>query len=227
MTDITMVVTSCNRKDLLEKTLKSFEEYSPNTISEIIISEDGPEDNSFVNELIKTIPKITLINQTNRVGQLENIYQAYQAVSTPYIFHCEEDWLFTSPNFINNSLTILENFKNCGMVHLRSHTELAKQICEEFVTPIEYKIDSVKYWKVHDHLKWGYSYNPGLRRLEDYQNYDYYKNVLRPNHGVLSNFPGWEIEIHNTATCKNHGMWFACLGPDGSVTHIGGDRHVD
>jgi hypothetical protein len=227
MSNITLVVTSCNRKDLLEKTLKSFEEHAPNTISEIIISEDGPEDNSFVKDLIKTIPKITLINQPNRVGQLENIYQAYEAVNTPYVFHCEEDWEFTSNDFISDSLCILENFKNCGMVHLRSHDELLRQVHEEFVNPIEYEINSVKYWKIHDHSKWGYSYNPGLRRLEDYRNYDFYKNVLRPANGVISNFPGWEVEIHNTATYKNHGMWFACLGPKGSVTHTGGDRHVD
>jgi hypothetical protein len=227
MNNITMVVTSCDRKDLLEQTINSFEKYSPNTISEIIIAEDGPGDNSFVNDLIKTIPKITLMSRPNRVGQLENIYQAYEAVSTPYVFHCEEDWLFTSPNFINDSLYLLENFTNCGMVHLRSHDELARQICEEFVNPTEYTTDCVKYWKIHEYLKWGYSYNPGLRRLENYRNYDYYKNVLRPAHGVLSNFPGWEVEIHNTANYKHHGMWFACLGPEGSVMHIGGDRHVD
>jgi hypothetical protein len=222
-----MIITSCDRRDLLERTINSFEEYAPNTISEIIIAEDGAGDNSFVKDLIKTIPKITLMNQATRVGQLENIYQAYEAVSTPYVFHCEEDWLFTSPNFITDSLTVLENFKNCGMVHLRSHDELAGQICEEFVNPTKYEIGAITYWKIHEYLKWGYSYNPGLRRLEDYRNYDYYKNVLRPNHGVLSNFPGWEVEIYNTANYKQHGMWFACLDPKGSVTHIGGDRHVD
>ena len=227
MHNITMIITSCDRKDLLERTINSFEEYSPNTISEIIIAEDGAGDNSFVKDLIKTIPKITLINQTTRVGQLENIYQAYEAVSTPYVFHCEEDWLFTSPNFVNDSLNILENFKNCGMVHLRSHNELARQIGEEFVNPTTYEIVSIKYWKIHEYLKWGYSYNPGLRRLEDYQNYDYYKNVLRPSYGVMRDYPGWEVEIHNTANYKHHDMWFACLGPEGSVTHIGGDRHVD
>jgi hypothetical protein len=224
--NITVVLTSRTREDSLEKTIKSFEEYSPNTVAEIIIAEDGPRDNSFVNDWIKTIPKVTLLNQFNRVGQLENIYQAYNAVTTPYVFHCEEGWLFTAPNFINDSLRILEDFRDCGMVHLRSHDELSKQILRECVDPTEYETNSIKYWKIHDNLNWGFSYNPGLRRLEDYQKYDFYKNVLRPLNGTI-NLPGWQVELQNTEIYKNHGMWFACLGPEGSVTDIGGDRYVD
>lgn len=43
MKDVTLVITSCGRFDLLEKTLDSFFKFNKHPIAEIIITEDSTE----------------------------------------------------------------------------------------------------------------------------------------------------------------------------------------
>ena len=42
-----------------------------------------------------------------RIGQMPAIDEAYRQVETEYIFHCEDDWEFTAPGFIERSLAVL------------------------------------------------------------------------------------------------------------------------
>ena len=41
----------------------------------------------------------TLVNAV-QLGQMRSIDRAYAQVTTPLIFHCEDDWLFTRGGFI-------------------------------------------------------------------------------------------------------------------------------
>ena len=53
--------------------------------------------------MITKIEKKIIYNDVN-IGQCKSIDKAYELVDTEYIFHCEDDWEFTSPNFIINLL---------------------------------------------------------------------------------------------------------------------------
>ena len=230
---ITMVITSCGRQDLLEETLKSFEQHAPNTLDELIIVEDGPADNSFVKDLMPTVKSFNLLNSPQaRRGQLLNIEWAYSRVKTPYIFHCEDDWRFTQPNFIEDSLRILQEFPECLMVHLRSHRDLWQESHNRsWVEETEYKLDDLSYWKIRPWIThdggFGFTFNPGLRRLSDYDRIGGIRQPVADRYGPFFNQKdGCLIERTNAEHYQRLGMWCASLEPQGRVEHIGWHRHI-
>jgi len=230
---ITMVITSCGRQDLLEETLKSFEKNAPNTLEELIIVEDGPADNSFVKGLMPTVKNFNLLNSPiPRRGQLLNIEWAYSQVKTPYIFHCEDDWKFTKPNFIEDSLKIMNNFSECLMVHLRSHRDQWQEPYDRsWIESTEYEIDGLKFWKTRPWIQhdggFGFSFNPGLRRLADYKKIGGLRAPIEDRYGPAFNVKdGCLVERTNAEHYQRIGMWCASLEPEGRVEHIGWHRHI-
>jgi len=230
---ITMVITSCGRQDLLKETLNSFEEFSPNTLDELIIVEDGPTSNEFVKEILTSVPKITLLNSpVERRGQLLNIEWAYSLVTTPYIFHCEDDWKFTKPKFIEDSYKILENFLTGLLVHLRSHRDQWQESHNRsWIEDKEYKLGDLSYWKTRPWIThdggFGFTFNPSLRRLSDYNKINGIRQPVVDRYGPFFNQKdGCLIERTNAENYQKLGMWCASLEPDGRVEHIGWHRHI-
>jgi hypothetical protein len=123
--EVTMVITSCNRAELLEKTLESFVKYNTYPIKETFIIDDsgiiGCNDN--VLDKFKNILNIKTIYNNKNMGQIQSIDKVYSYVTTKYIFHCEEDWEFLQPGFIEKSLQIFnENInEKIYTVWLRPH----------------------------------------------------------------------------------------------------------
>src|SRR6185437_10616975 len=98
--DITVVVTSCNRHDLLERTLKSFLQYeTEHRVARILVAEDGDADPGPVCAGLG----VEYFRTGKRLGQIALIDEAYAKVSTPYIFHLEDDWEFFRPGFMEKS----------------------------------------------------------------------------------------------------------------------------
>jgi hypothetical protein len=82
--DTTVIITSCDRHDLLERTLRSFRlQNSDRRCGRFIVVEDGAADPR------KICAKYgaELISIGERVGQPTAIDRAYEMVTTPYIFH--------------------------------------------------------------------------------------------------------------------------------------------
>jgi len=234
---VTLVITSCGRQDLLAETLQSYEKFATNTTNEIIIVEDGPNDNSFIKDIVKSIPKVTLLNSPiPRRGQLLNIEWAYSCIQTPYIFHCEDDWEFTKSNFIEDSLRILQSDRECLMVHLRAHLDQWQGAQNRsWIDPTVYTLNDsqgkLNYWKTIPWIQhdggFGFTLNPGLRRLSDYKKIKGLRTPVADRYG--SNFnvkDGCLIERTNAEEYQRLGMWCASLEPDGRVIHIGGTRHI-
>src|SRR5215467_1361673 len=115
--DITVVVTSCNRHDLLAHTLASFRAHeTEGRVVRILVAEDGDADPSavcarFGAEHFRT---------GERVGQIKLIDQAYGRVETPFIFHLEDDWEFYRSGFMEKSRAILQTDPSTILVWLRA-----------------------------------------------------------------------------------------------------------
>src|SRR5450830_1702387 len=92
--NITLVVTSCGRFDLLKRTLETFDLFNTADIREVFITEDSGDEavRLAIPEHWRSHCKF-LINRP-KLGQLASIDLAYESVKTPYIFHCEDDWRF-------------------------------------------------------------------------------------------------------------------------------------
>src|SRR5262249_14060398 len=121
---VTVVVTSCERHDLLARTMKSFFEFNTHPVGEVIIVEDGKRrPDAEMQSVLRLLSGIHWLNTGKRIGQIGAIDKAYALVRTPYIFHLEDDWEFYAPGFLEKSLMILEKEQDCLQVWLRAHDD--------------------------------------------------------------------------------------------------------
>lgn len=206
---ITFVLTSCGRFDLLETTLASFFKQNTAPIERYILIEDSGDE--AVREVAAKFPHdIEVVINRPKLGQLKSIDLAYSRVTTPYIFHCEDDWEFTRPGFIEDSMRLLEAFEDVVMVALRSPVDAPPEALEQ---PLEH-YQGIGYRQMSSASRpdwFGMSFNPGLRRLKDYQRVGTYSDI-----GEEKN-----LSIHY----KRLGYRMIML-EDGGVFHLGDKRTV-
>ncbi len=219
--DITVVITSCNRHDLLARTLESFRAHeTEGRIARILVAEDGDADPSaicarFGAEYFRT---------GKRVGQMALIDQAYAMVATPYIFHLEDDWEFTRSGFMQRSRALLEADPKTLLVWLRAWNDT-------FEHPLSYRapdgswgvmaFDFCGCWH-------GFTFTPSLRRLRDYHLLgNGFRNLPRTMYVVAKKeAAGLPIEVEASVFYRRLGFRALILDEGGYVRHIGANRHV-
>ena len=162
---VTVVLTSCNRLDLLNETIQSFHKFNTYPIEEFIIIEDST-DKKAIQYLKENYSDYTLIFNEERIGTFKSIDKAYSQVNTPYVFHLEDDWKFVKEGFIEDSMKILEHKPKVINVWIRALTDTMEHPFskEKYTTQdIGYHIMD-RYYNGYT----GFSTNPGLRRLSDH-----------------------------------------------------------
>jgi hypothetical protein len=209
MTAYSVVITSCGRFDLLRATLASLLPNLDVRPQKIIIVEDScdPAVKSVAAEFDGDFE--ILVNDVKQ-GQIASIDRAYRAVSTPYIFHCEDDWEFFRTGFITESAALLQHVDKVSMVGLRPREELNPLIRK---LPVE-RTDHVDFFQYDPALHpeyFSYSFNPGLRRLRDYEKFGPFAPL------------GHEPDI--SYVFKKAGFRMAGL-ENPAVRHIGWGRHI-
>lgn len=224
--DVTMVITSCNRPGLLEETFDSFIKHNTYPIKEYIIIDDSGKIgiNDFLKEKYKN-ENITLLYNKINIGQVKSIDIAYEYVTTNYIFHCEEDWLFIKPGFIEASFAILDDDPNIFTVWLRPHNDTSGH-------PIDFSYKKNNYYKMKtdftyiynsiEYVWCGFTFNPGLRRTKDVLFYHPYSKNIRIDPELNE-----VCEYVINEKYKNAGYYGAITDVTlGYVTHLGKDAHV-
>lgn len=184
---VTFVLTSCGRMDLLEKTLDSFFKYNDYPIERYIITEDSADPEIFkqceqLNQR-KYGGKLEFIFNYEKLGQALSIDKAYSMVETDYIFHCEEDWEFYRSGFIEDSIKVLETQPKVIQTWIRPKNDKILNKIENniFTLPGNVKVRRVlptsfivkganedgSDMVIKDYM--GFSWNPGVKRLKDWQ----------------------------------------------------------
>ena len=213
MEEVTLVITSCGRFDLLKRTLDSFFEKNTYPIKKIIITEDSTEGKKLENLISqytngKNKHKFCLIINETREGQLKSIDKAYSQVDTEYVFHCEDDWLFLKKGFIEKSMKLLKEDPDLLTVGLRSK----KDFKEGFFKKEEYvSVEGEKFYEVKDEI---FTYNPGLRRKSDH-------DLFGPHEKLKDKL--YEIELSKFYKDRNYRTIYF---KEKYVEHIGDKRHV-
>ena len=224
---VSVVVTSCGRQDLLEITLDSFLRHNTYPIAEFIIVEDGDgEINRTLVEKYRSLP-FRWLATGKRVGQVAAIDMAYRAIRTQFIFHCEDDWEFFAPGFVEKSLAVMRLNYSVLQVWVRAQNDTNRHPLINYTLLAE----GIPYYLLrhhHDARDWGtwhgFSWNPGLRRWRDY--------VLLGSFETLdpgTNKETWRVESDASSFYQRHGFYAAILadnGGNGYVRHIGGGRRV-
>jgi len=222
--EVTVVITACNRPSLLRRTWDSFLRFNTYPIHKAIIIEDSGLNhiNDFiVTDFANPFPVLLLYNDKN-MGQVASIDKAYGFVSTEWIFHCEEDWEFFRPGFIEASLDILNSNVLVGYVWLRAHNAEPRHDHEPI--PLLSNTDQI-YYLMHpnwDHKWSGFTFNPALRKTSDVlQFYPYCSQYAQKRAKDVS-----ELDVN--FLYKNAGIRAAITDVSkGFVKHIGWGHHVN
>lgn len=112
---VTFTMTTCNRLDLTIKTLNSLKKFEYfNKLSRIILMIDCFNEtfadtlhNLYNEDSIHFVTPISKTKTNKNLRHMENLEQLFNMVTTRWWFHCEDDWEFTSPGFIEDSIELL------------------------------------------------------------------------------------------------------------------------
>jgi GT2 family glycosyltransferase len=215
MDTVSFTITSCNRINLLERTLFSFNNLNDYKIDEYLISDDSGS---------KEISKIldnkygegyTIIHNQTQLGLSQSLDNLFKQVKNEYVFHCEDDWFFESnPNLIQESLDILKEFPNIHQVYVRHQNNNPHPSHDETLTTksgVQFKLVTQNFTVSPTQIWNGFSWNPGLRRKSDY-------NKM---------FPNGFSEFGDEYVCANHTKKFnyqSAILVNTSCYHIGNNR---
>lgn len=225
--DITVCITSCGRWDLLEQTIKSLiQNWDGPVPKAVLIKEDTPLDqtiyDSFVNgceHLLKGFAPVEVWH--GKHGQIKSVDHLYSLVNTGFIFHCEDDWQFFKPDFIKPSLDILESDPKVMQVWIRQPND---RNGHPAFGGIRKTGNGTNYQYMSHNFaggRWrGFSFNPGLRRLSDYQ------AIGGSYSAIVGNSKGLEAESRIGQAYYKNGFRAATL-LTGYVKHIGNGRHIN
>lgn len=209
---VTVCVTSYNRFDLLKQTIDSFRSLNTYPIERFIVIEDSTKEDIKKKIIGEYGNSIDLIFNEVNIGQPCSIDRAYRTIRSEYVFHTEDDYLYSgNQNFIQDSISILEDREDVHQVWLRhlenylvSHGPEALygeddvRFFEDTVlytsTNVPYRMLRLPHWG-----SWcGFSWNPGLRRMKDYHR-------LFPNGYKPYIMPG-EVGFQTEYRCNIHAM---------------------
>ncbi|MHA6197691.1 glycosyltransferase family 2 protein [Pseudomonas wadenswilerensis] len=212
--EITLMVTSCGRFDLLKRTLETFDRFNTAPIREVFITEDSGDD-----AVRGCIPAswrehTTFIVNKPKLGQMRSIDAAYSQIKTFWVFHCEDDWAFYRPGFIEDSQALLEADPQALQVWLRSFNH-DLQVHSPYVFLNERQVhQGIAFHQLGSHkADWqGFSLNPGLRRLVDYQ-----------QHAPYAAHSG-EKSLSRAYAAENR---YALILENDAVLHTGFGEHVE
>ena len=157
--EVTVCVMSCGRLDLLARTMASFR--STNTGGRYIISEDSA-DPAVIAEVTRLYPEAKIVSGPERLGIMRGIDRLYEAVTTPYIFHLEDDWGFDGPVDWTAAIALLEQDSKVANVLVRAFDELKPQWRAKS-DPVVCGGQKFQIMRANAHPEFfGWSPNPGL-----------------------------------------------------------------
>jgi len=230
MKEVTVVLTSCGRLDLLTRTIESFNKFNTYPITKFLLIDDSgdkkfkEEANKILSSLLKEYDYSLIFNK-KRQGQIKSIDYAYNLVETQYIFHLEDDWKFYQSYFIEHSFKLMDVDSKLITVWLRELNDTMDHPVGKdykFVTYLEdnQPLFVSKFFYLEDFKGWsGFTFNPGLRRYKDYKTISPFTNHISDK---LVNIPESLLEIELAISKKYGDLGFkAAIFENGYVRHIG------
>lgn len=184
----TLTITSCKRFSLFMQTITSFFEMCDDIdlISEIIIVDDNSslddikQLQNYLLFIMKDFP-ITLIHRKNNPGHAESLNILFDSVKTDYIFHLEDDWLFTKDgHFIRAGFDIMQDCNDIKSVIMRNWIAQGTQYSKKYSTGVceyyKHNFNGLKFKKGDLSTYPGYSLNPSLQCIKDIRTIGRFEN---------------------------------------------------
>ena len=156
--DITLVITSCNRLNILKQSLNSFVKFNTYPISRIVIIEDSTLISLYILKTLVIEKKISsyylkIINNKINLGQTRSTDKSYFSLKTKYLFHSEDDWRYYRFLFIEKSKNLFEMYeknifeKKLLQIWLRNYNEMIEMASFHWYSKY-FKNNNLKYSKI-------------------------------------------------------------------------------
>jgi hypothetical protein len=206
---VTLVINSCGRLDLLERSIASFEQYNTFPITETILVDDSGDENIH-KQIREKYSRFTLVLEPHR-GLVPCVDAAFSRVKTQYMFKTEDDWEFYRSGFIERSIEILELLPDVMHVWLRERNDTNGHPVEPGIK----NAGSVPYYVISQGFlgTWhGFTFNPSLWRKSDYDIFAPFVNIAGSG-----NMGTQEMNI---------GEWYYRIGKRAVILHSGYVKHI-
>ncbi|MDO9148498.1 MAG: glycosyltransferase [Hydrogenophaga sp.] len=158
----TLCLTIGNRPEQLRQTLTSLLGHI--AFDEVIAVNDFGDEptNSVFRELC---PSGTLIVQERQMGHHIAADAMYERITTPYVFHCEDDWVFETAPDLSGAQALLQDSR-ASMVCFRAVEDVLHDKPMNF-KPARHEFNGQKAWRLdHLHKQWhGFTFNPHFGAL--------------------------------------------------------------
>ncbi len=209
---MSFVLTSCGRVELLNRTLESFFQFNNYPLESLYLTEDSVDEEIYKKIDQRWSGKLNLLFNENKKGQIKSIVDAYKLIKTPYVFHCEDDWIYTRKNFIQDSLKILDFDPKIIQVWLESKESASRLDIFSYGPLVKHKGVSFRKVFCKEGWEWGYfSFRPGVKRMSDYN--------------LIGGYESYKNELDIGVSYKNHGFYTVIIEKP-AVQDIGLDQTI-
>ena len=166
--DTTTFVLSCDRLDVLDKTLSSFYE-TRDYITKMVILDDSAKPGIFEKLVEKYGHDCDVICFPRNRSQWFAMDFMVSYCDSDYIFYLEDDWELIQPGYLNKSKQILQKYREVGVVDISWRTFEFQGIDSYQKGLVDDTFYWKKPWKITDHhLAWhAWCGSPNLRRRDD------------------------------------------------------------
>lgn len=207
--DVTLCLTVGKRPGELKRTLHTLLALqSFGRVIAINDFRDEPTNQAF----LEACPDGELICLDRQLGHHGAVDYMYSKVQTPYVFHCEDDWLFDESLDLNKAIFLLNALPAATQVCFRGLQDF--NLADEEEKQInEYSEQGVNYYRIdHLHPQWhGFTFNPSVFNIDLW--------------GRLGGFSAFKKERHISRKLRSQGRYIAYVAP-GACVHIGGGVSV-
>ena len=204
--DITHCVTMGRRPDLLTQTLASLSALP--SLPVLAINDFGdPATNA---AFAQACPQGRRIDPGQHLGHHAAVDALYRDVTTPYIFHNEDDWQFGRADFLDDGLRLLEAEPEISAVCFRGTGDMWMSASSRAKIVTETR-DGIAYERLdRQHAVWhGYTFNPHLIRRSLWEE--------------IGGFARFANEREVSGHMRGMGLHVAFVTP-GACRHIGDER---
>lgn len=202
--DVTLCLTMGKRPDELTKTLQKL--LSLESFARVIAINDF-RDEATNQAFLDVCPEGELICLDRQLGHHSAVDYMYARVTTPYVFHCEDDWLFNESLNLCNAIKLLDALPEAAQVCFRDLAD-CYLTAEEKLQAKHFNTQGVNYYRIeHLHPQWhGFTFNPSVFKLDLWRN--------------LGGFASFKKERHISRKLRSMGKYTVYMNP-GPCAHIG------
>lgn len=166
--DITTFILSCNRLQLLDKTINSYMQ-TKDLPTRIVILDDSAVDGVFEQLVTKygSFTDIVCFPENRGLFWAKDFMTSF--CFTEYIFYVEDDWMFLKSGYLSKSKEILQKYRDIGSIDISWRTFEEEGLDTHEQQLIDNCFYYKKPWRISkNHLHWFiWQGSPNLKRRED------------------------------------------------------------